>query len=96
MVTSQREGMALRTHEYVICQEGIYHPLILSEVSGGMATIHMTLNLALSSPAVTATAASGPASLSIHGTGETRQTQFIRYFTLHCLYLPLMFVRLSL
>ena len=40
MVTSQREGMALRTHEYVICQEGIYHPLILSEVSGGMATIH--------------------------------------------------------
>lgn len=32
MVTSLREGMALRTHEYVICQEGNYHPLILSEV----------------------------------------------------------------
>lgn len=32
MVTSLREGMALRTHEYVVCQEGNYHPLILSEV----------------------------------------------------------------
>ncbi|KAF8332454.1 glycosyltransferase family 20 protein [Amanita rubescens] len=34
MVTSLREGMALRTHEYVICQEGNYHPLILSEFTG--------------------------------------------------------------
>ncbi|KAF8718268.1 hypothetical protein AX14_011953 [Amanita brunnescens Koide BX004] len=34
MVTSVREGMALRAHEYVICQEGIHHPLILSEFTG--------------------------------------------------------------
>jgi trehalose 6-phosphate synthase/phosphatase len=34
LVTSLREGMALRTHEYVECQEGIYHPLILSEFTG--------------------------------------------------------------
>ena len=33
IVTSLREGMALRTHEYVECQEGKYRPLILSEVS---------------------------------------------------------------
>jgi len=32
MVTSLREGMALRTHEFVECQEGRYRPLILSEV----------------------------------------------------------------
>ena len=32
IVTSLREGMALRTHEYVECQEGKYRPLILSEV----------------------------------------------------------------
>ncbi|KAK2462193.1 hypothetical protein APHAL10511_005781 [Amanita phalloides] len=34
IVTSLREGMALRTHEYVICQEESYHPLILSEFTG--------------------------------------------------------------
>ena len=32
MVTSLREGMALRTHEFVECQEGRHRPLILSEV----------------------------------------------------------------
>ena len=32
-VTSLREGMALRTHEDVECQEGRYRPLVLSEVS---------------------------------------------------------------
>jgi len=32
MVTSLREGMALRTHEFVECQEGRCRPLILSEV----------------------------------------------------------------
>ena len=32
MVTSLREGMALRTHEFVECQEGRFRPLILSEV----------------------------------------------------------------
>ena len=32
LVTSLREGMALRTHEFVECQEGRYRPLILSEV----------------------------------------------------------------
>jgi len=31
-VSSLREGMALRTHEYVECQEGTHRPLILSEV----------------------------------------------------------------
>ncbi|EDR09311.1 alpha,alpha-trehalose-phosphate synthase [Laccaria bicolor S238N-H82] len=34
IVTSLREGMALRTHEYVECQEGKYRPLILSEFTG--------------------------------------------------------------
>jgi len=34
MVTSLREGMALRTHEYVECQEERKRPLILSEVCG--------------------------------------------------------------
>ena len=33
-VSSLREGMALRTHEYVECQERTYRPLILSEVGG--------------------------------------------------------------
>lgn len=32
IVTSLREGMALRTHEFVECQEGRCRPLILSEV----------------------------------------------------------------
>ncbi|GBE87033.1 Putative alpha,alpha-trehalose-phosphate synthase [UDP-forming] 100 kDa [Sparassis crispa] len=34
MVTSLREGMALRTHEYVECQEERHRPLILSEFTG--------------------------------------------------------------
>ncbi|KAH8101288.1 glycosyltransferase family 20-domain-containing protein [Cristinia sonorae] len=34
MVTSVREGMALRTHEFVECQEGRHRPLILSEFTG--------------------------------------------------------------
>jgi len=34
MVTSLREGMALRAHEYVECQEGRSRPLILSEFTG--------------------------------------------------------------
>jgi trehalose 6-phosphate synthase/phosphatase len=33
MVSSLREGMALRSHEYVECQEERKRPLILSEVS---------------------------------------------------------------
>lgn len=32
LVTSLREGMALRTHEFVECQEERHRPLILSEV----------------------------------------------------------------
>jgi hypothetical protein len=32
IVTSLREGMALRTHEFVECQEGRWRPLVLSEV----------------------------------------------------------------
>ena len=32
VVTSVREGMALRTHEFVECQEERHRPLILSEV----------------------------------------------------------------
>ncbi|KAI0290103.1 glycosyltransferase family 20-domain-containing protein, partial [Multifurca ochricompacta] len=31
LVTSMREGMALRTHEFVVCQEERHRPLILSE-----------------------------------------------------------------
>lgn len=34
MVASLREGMALRTHEFVECQEETKRPLILSEVCG--------------------------------------------------------------
>ncbi|KAG1791951.1 glycosyltransferase family 20-domain-containing protein [Suillus variegatus] len=34
LVTSLREGMALRTHEFVECQDGRHRPLILSEFSG--------------------------------------------------------------
>jgi trehalose 6-phosphate synthase complex regulatory subunit len=34
LVTSLREGMALRTHEFVECQVERHRPLILSEVSG--------------------------------------------------------------
>ncbi|OCH91316.1 hypothetical protein OBBRIDRAFT_873262 [Obba rivulosa] len=34
MVTSLREGMALRTHEFVECQEERHRPLILSEFTG--------------------------------------------------------------
>ncbi|KAI0789217.1 glycosyltransferase family 20 protein [Abortiporus biennis] len=34
MVTSLREGMALRTHEFVECQEKRHRPLILSEFTG--------------------------------------------------------------
>ncbi|KAI9509923.1 alpha-trehalose-phosphate synthase [Russula earlei] len=34
LVTSMREGMALRTHEFVVCQEGRHRPLILSEFTG--------------------------------------------------------------
>jgi trehalose-6-phosphate synthase len=36
LVTSLREGMALRTHEFVECQEGRHRPLILSEVRGSI------------------------------------------------------------
>jgi trehalose 6-phosphate synthase complex regulatory subunit len=34
IVTSLKEGMALRTHEYVECQEGRYRPLVLSVFTG--------------------------------------------------------------
>ncbi|KAG6816474.1 hypothetical protein H0H87_005761 [Tephrocybe sp. NHM501043] len=34
LVTSLREGMALRSHEFVECQEGRWRPLILSEFTG--------------------------------------------------------------
>ena len=34
MVTSLREGMALRAHEFVECQEQRHRPLILSEFTG--------------------------------------------------------------
>ncbi|KAG5642279.1 hypothetical protein DXG03_003056 [Asterophora parasitica] len=34
IVTSLREGMALRTHEFVECQEGRWRPLVLSEFTG--------------------------------------------------------------
>ncbi len=33
VVTSLREGMALRTHEFIECQEERKRPLVLSEVS---------------------------------------------------------------
>ena len=36
LVTSMREGMALRTHEFVECQEERHRPLILSEVGNSV------------------------------------------------------------
>jgi len=45
-VTSLREGMALRTHEFVECQEGKENPggLILSEVRDSMVGLMPWLN----------------------------------------------------
>ncbi|KAI0270653.1 alpha-trehalose-phosphate synthase [Gloeopeniophorella convolvens] len=34
LVTCMREGMALRTHEFVVCQDTRHRPLILSEFTG--------------------------------------------------------------
>jgi len=34
LVTSLRDGMNLTSHEYVVCQIGQCHPLILSEFAG--------------------------------------------------------------
>jgi len=46
LVTSLREGMALRTHEFVECQEGKENPggLILSEVRDSMVGLMSWLN----------------------------------------------------
>jgi len=72
LVTSLREGMALRTHEFVECQEGRYRPLILSEV--GFRVFFWDLlalllkTLIYSSREVTAIVALGLALRSTHGT----------------------------
>ena len=34
LITSLRDGMNLTSHEYVVCQEGTYSPLIMSEFAG--------------------------------------------------------------
>lgn len=67
LVTSLREGMALRTHEYVICQEGKARPLILSEVGMCCYLTHTRL-IYFSSLVPTATADSVLVCLSTHGT----------------------------
>ena len=45
LVTSMREGMALRTHEFVVCQEERHRPLILSEVCPLTALERLVLNM---------------------------------------------------
>ena len=45
LVTSMREGMALRTHEFVVCQEERHRPLILSEVCPLTALGRLLLNM---------------------------------------------------
>jgi trehalose 6-phosphate synthase/phosphatase len=45
LVTSMREGMALRTHEFVVCQEERHRPLILSEVCRPVALKLFLLNV---------------------------------------------------
>lgn len=62
LVTSMREGMALRTHEFVVCQEERHRPLILSEVCLLTARERRLLNMC-SSLVRTATAVSALASL---------------------------------
>lgn len=65
VVTSLREGMALRTHEFVECQEGRHRPLILSEVSSRseLAALRDSDGSHCSSQARTATAVSARVSL---------------------------------
>ena len=60
LVTSMREGMALRTHEFVVCQEERHRPLILSEVCLLLTFERFLLSFNMRSSRVrTATAASG-------------------------------------
>ena len=62
LVTSMREGMALRTHEFVVCQEERHRPLILSEVCPLTVLEQFLLNMC-SSLVRTAIAVSALASL---------------------------------
>ena len=84
MVSSLREGMALRSHEFVECQEERKRPLILSEVgvdfishayeSGSLTVFGCSLR------ELTHTVASVRAFRSTLGTSEIAPPQFIRSF----------------
>lgn len=39
LITPLRDGMNLTSHEYIVCQENNYGPLILSEASGAAAAL---------------------------------------------------------
>ncbi|KAJ3053207.1 hypothetical protein HK097_004803 [Rhizophlyctis rosea] len=45
LITSLRDGMNLTSHEYVICQEGKYGPLIMSEFAGTYASFGAALRV---------------------------------------------------
>lgn len=83
MVSSLREGMALRSHEYVECQEGRKRPLILSEVGPSHFSrlpVGISYYFGNSSREPTRTADSARASLSTLGIKGIRPLPFIRSF----------------
>jgi len=84
MVSSLREGMALRSHEYVECQEERKRPLILSEVGVDFCfsprRVWIAYWLGNSLRELTRTVASVRASRSTLGTNETPPPPFIRSF----------------
>jgi hypothetical protein len=84
LVTSLREGMALRTHEFVECQVERHRPLILSEVSrplrGGDFVAHRLFFSLLDR---IATAGSARASPSTRGTPARRRRLSTGYVVIH-------------
>ena len=82
MVSSLREGMALRSHEYVECQEERKRPLILSEVGVDFVSHAVEFGsltvFGYSLRELTHTVASVRASRLILGTNETPPPLFTR------------------
>ena len=89
MVSSLREGMALRSHEFVECQEERKRPLILSEVGTNFVSHADELGLltiiGTSLRELTRTAASARASQSTLGISEIAPLPFIRSFSSYIL-----------
>lgn len=84
MVSSLREGMALRSHEFVECQEERKRPLILSEVCVDFISHADELGLLTifgnSLPELTRIAASAHVSPSTHGINGIAPPPSIRSF----------------